>query len=90
MTAKRTTTGRGYGTEHQAERERWRPIVEAGDAECARCHEPINPTDPWDLGHNDDRTAWTGPEHTKCNRAAGGRNGAAVTNENKRMTVLDW
>lgn len=73
-----TTTARGYGTEHQAERERWRPTVEAGQATChaKRCLErsrTIQPGTPWDLGHNAERTAWTGPEHARCNRADGAR-----------------
>lgn len=75
-----TTGARGYGLSHKAERERWRPKVDAGLVECARCHQPIEPGRPWDLGHNDERTAWTGPEHRVCNRRAGGANGAMVSN----------
>ncbi|MEV1321969.1 hypothetical protein AB0J14_38475 [Micromonospora arborensis] len=78
--AKAKTTARGYGHQHQQLREQWRPKVEAGLVDCARCEQPIQPSDPWDLGHNDDRTAYTGPECRTCNRAAGGRHGAAVTN----------
>lgn len=85
-----TTTERGYGAQHQAERERWRPVVEAGQATCARCGEPIAPDQPWDLGHTDDRTGYSGPECVPCNRGAGGRNGAAVANARRAMTVRDW
>lgn len=70
-----STTRRGYGTEHQAERRRWTPLVNAGQIRCARCGQPIIPGTPWDLGHNDTRTTWTGPEHARCNRAAGARKG---------------
>lgn len=71
-----TTTERDYGADHQAERERWRPHVEAGTVDChaKRClHRTrlIRPGTPWDLGHTDDRTTWTGPEHATCNRTAG-------------------
>lgn len=71
-----TTTERDYGHEHQQERERWRPVVEAGEAHChaIRCLETsrwIHPDDPWHLGHNADRTAWTGPEHPGCNTSDG-------------------
>lgn len=86
----RSTTSRGYGTAHQRERERWAKEVKKGNAKCFRCDEPIDPDGPWDLGHNDDRTAWTGPEHVKCNRAAGGANGAAVTNQKKQTISRDW
>lgn len=63
---------RGYGPDHDRLRAQLDPIVQAGQAICMRCTQPI-PPGPWDLGHTDDRTTWTGPEHPKCNRAAGGR-----------------
>ncbi len=93
-TTPRSTTARGYGTAHQAERARWAPIVEAGGAQCTApiCLEPdrtIAPDDEWDLGHNDDRTGWRGPEHPRCNRAEGGRNGAAAANAKRKTTVRE-
>lgn len=83
-----STTQRGYGSAHQAERERWKPAVEAGHATCARCGKPIEAGAAWDLGHNDDRTAWTGPEHPACNRAAGARK--AAQGAQRAMTVREW
>jgi hypothetical protein len=74
------TAARGYDARHQAERARWQPAVDAGEAECHAtvCLWPsrrIPPGVDWDLGHTDDRTGWTGPEHARCNRAAGARRG---------------
>jgi hypothetical protein len=88
-----TTGARGYGLSHKAERERWRPKVDAGLVDCARCGDRIEPGRPWDLGHTDDRTGWTGPEHVTCNRRAGGVNGAAVTNAQRgagRHVSREW
>ena len=34
---------RGYGKVHQQTKERWRPVVEAGEATCARCLGVITP-----------------------------------------------
>jgi hypothetical protein len=88
---KASTTARGYGSLHQRERERWRPKVEAGLVDCARCKRPLL-GQPWDLGHTDDRTGYTGPECATCNRSAGGFNGALVTN-GKRVGLRhsrDW
>jgi hypothetical protein len=95
MATSGSTTDRGYGTEHQLERERWTPIVEAGQAECAAvvCLEPtraIAPGSDWHLDHDDDRTGYRGPAHARCNTSAGGRNGAAVTNAARTMTVREW
>jgi hypothetical protein len=42
-----TTTSRGYGSTHQKERNRWRPLVDRGDVRCWRCHQPILPGTPW-------------------------------------------
>lgn len=73
--ARGTSTERGYTAEHRAIRRAWEPKVAAGGVRCARCHQPIHPGTPWDLGHDDnDRTKYRGPEHAgQCNRSAGGR-----------------
>lgn len=88
-----SSTARGYDIRHQQERARWAPKVDAGLVDCARCGERLQAGRPWDLGHSDDRLTWTGPEHQTCNRRAGGRNGAAVTNAQRAepiRTSRDW
>jgi hypothetical protein len=99
MAVNGTTTQRGYGSQHQAERKRWSPIVAAGSVVCWRCHRLIIPGTSWDLGHNDQRTAWTGPEHRACNRRAGGIRGNRSPKRKKaatwrpqppRITDLTW
>lgn len=95
MPSKGTTTERGYGATHKHQRAKWDPIVKAGGVVCARqgpkcTGNPIDPDQSWDMGHNEDRTAWTGPECIPCNRGEGGRNGAAVTNAKWTTTTRDW
>jgi hypothetical protein len=69
-----STVERGYGAEHRALREQWRPMVEAGRVVCWRCGELIQPGDAWDLGHSDtDRSVYRGPEHRAHNRATRSR-----------------
>lgn len=90
-----STTARGYGATHQAERAKWVPVVAKGGVMCARqgpkcIGRPIQPGQPWDLGHTDDRTGYTGPECVPCNRGAGGANGAAVVHQKRAMTVREW
>jgi hypothetical protein len=71
-----STTARGYGAQHQALRKEWAPLVATGQVTCPRCGWPISPSQAWDLGHDDhDRTVYRGPEHQRCNRAAGARKG---------------
>lgn len=89
MPVTRSTNQRGYDGRHKAERKRWTPLVESGQAVCATCSTALSP-DAWDLGHNADRTAYIGPQCIPCNRGDGGRNGAAVVNARKQMTVRDW
>jgi hypothetical protein len=85
---------RGYTTAHDRERARWAPRVDAGLVDCWRCTQPIEPGRPWDLGHNDDRTAWNGPEHRHCNRSAAGIKGNQVTRAIKDKATVrtsrDW
>lgn len=74
-----TTTARGYGTTHQKLRAAWQARINAGEIiHCARCGTRITATTPWDLGHSEDRTTYTGPECQPCNRADGGRRGNAA------------
>lgn len=81
MPSKGTTGQRGYGAQHQARREYWKPIVAAGNVDCRRCGKPIHPSAAWDLGHDDeDRSLPTYPEHRHArdceqggNRATAGR-----------------
>lgn len=62
-----------YGPAHRNLRRAWKPRVAAGDVACARCGDPIDPDEPWDLGHDDDAPGeYNGPEHRDCNRSAGG------------------
>ncbi|QIG57738.1 HNH endonuclease [Arthrobacter phage Shoya] len=85
-----STTARGYGATHQRERAKWEPKVKAGGINCARCQEPIPADAQWDLGHNDDRTGYIGPEHVKCNRGAGARNATAVRLQKQQTISRDW
>lgn len=74
------TTERGYGSQHQALRARLLAAWKPGQP-CARCGQPMNyrwTTDragrkvsAIDLGHNDQRTGYTGLEHRGCNRRDG-------------------
>lgn len=78
-------SSRGYGSAHKALRVRYARLVDAGQAICARCHRPIFPGEPWDLGHVDgDRSRYAGPEHRSCNRHAGAKLGAMITNQSRR------
>jgi hypothetical protein len=72
--AKGKTVERGYGEDHRRRRRRWKIQVDQGLVLCWRCGKLIRPDEPWDLGHSDvDRSLWTGPEHTRCNRATNSR-----------------
>jgi hypothetical protein len=78
--AKKTRGSRGYGAAHRALRAGVARVVEAGKAVCARCGRPILIGEDWDLDHGPGRSSYLGPSHSRCNRIAGARNGAAVTN----------
>jgi hypothetical protein len=69
----RSTAGAGYGGDHEKER-----AVGAGcggragrlpRGRCLYGSRRIPPGAAWDLGHNVQRTAWTGPWHSRCNRS---------------------
>jgi hypothetical protein len=87
--AKLSPSRRGYGTHHRALREGLKPIVEAGLVRCARCGVLIEPGMAWELDHAAGKQGYLGPSHRRCNRSAGGKEGAAITN-GKRGTRLRW
>lgn len=65
--ARGTRQQRGYDAAHDALRARWAPKVATGRVHCARCKQRISPLEPWHLDHTDDRTAYLGPSHERCN-----------------------
>lgn len=88
---KRSTSARGYGTEHQAVRSRLAPSVAAGRAVCSVCLMPIAPGARWDLDHTPDRRGYRGPAHERCNRSDGARRGNAMRAAARRaVTKLRW
>lgn len=77
-----SATARGYGYHHQQVRKallaQWQP----GDP-CSRCSKPMwGPPNKIHLGHNPERTAWTGLEHAHCNLSE-----AATRGNRARMTA---
>lgn len=85
-----STSARGYGYDHQRVRASLAPFVAAGEAACARCGRLIVPGTPWDLGHTQDRQAYTGPEHRRCNRRDGGLRGNRVRQAMRQVSRLEW
>lgn len=70
-----TAAQRGYGKAHQTGRARWQALINQGIVPiCPRCKQPITRDQQWDLGHNDKRNGYNGPEHMSCNRKAGAIN----------------
>ncbi len=95
MPRRGTTTERGYGSDHQAERQRWVDIQREGgedeyghgalECRAVRCLMPtrwIMPGEAWDLGHDEQRQ-WRGPEHESCNRSEGGARGARMRGQGR-------
>jgi hypothetical protein len=62
-----------YGVAHRRRRRQFARQVEAGEAFCNRCGEPISPDEPWDLDHDDVNPRIELPAHVACNRAAASR-----------------
>lgn len=79
----------GYGGQHQAIRRALLPTA-VGQI-CCRCGRPITAGQAVDLDHTDDRAGYRGLAHSRCNRSAGGRLGAArkqeLRSERKRTMI---
>lgn len=72
--ARGSTARRGYGHAHRRKRATIAARIDRGELIlCVRCDQPITTSSALDLGHTDDRTAHSGPEHSHCNRSAGGK-----------------
>ena len=88
--SKLSAAARGYGWQHQQERERWRPVVEAGNAVCAericisQTGRRIRPGTPWDMAHDRTTGAYLGPAHQGCNRREGAVHGNRNRNRGRR------
>lgn len=75
---------RRRGRQDQRARAALAPLVAAGLAYCWRCRQPIRPGEAWDAGHvadlatGGDPAGRVLPEHSRCNRSAGGKLGAQL------------
>jgi len=67
-----------------------RPLVEAGIVRCARCQKIIAAGERWELDHAAGKQGYLGPSHFKCNRSAGGKVGAAITNAKNHGWSRQW
>jgi hypothetical protein len=76
---------RGYGKAHRAERARWKPIVDGGQAACCICGRWIEPGTKWHLDHTEDRSGYRGVAHAQCNLRDGARRGARRTNARRQI-----
>ena len=62
---------------------------------CVDCGSPVYPEDSWDVGHlfplsqGGDLTTY-GASHRSCNRSNGGKLGAKVTNQKKKLKKRDF
>jgi hypothetical protein len=83
--AEGSTTARGYGARHQAERKRWAPLVQAGLVVCVRCGLLIEPGSRWALDHDDDKVHYLGPAHFGCNAKAAAQLGNRRMREKKQL-----
>lgn len=78
------TAARGYGYSHQALRRALLP--QAYGQPCPKCGQPMLEGEDLDLGHTEDRTAYTGIEHASCNRRAGARKANRRRRGRRRIT----
>lgn len=89
------TTPKYATRQHREQRAHWKPIVEAGQADCS---EPIclmgdrwiQPGTPWDVSHDPTGTEYIGPSHATCNRTEGARRGAAQKQAVAHRPSLWW
>lgn len=96
-TPKRNPKERGYGWPHQQKRAQYAARLRSGEVfVCAKCGNAVRDGMLWDLGHTNDRSAYTGPEHRRCNRSDGAtrsnRKRAKTYNPNNIQGVQqrDW
>lgn len=90
---------RGYGPEHKAEKERWRPLVDSGQAYCAEliCLNNndglgrwIEPGTDWHLAHDDGQQGYRGPAHARCNISEASLRMHATRAAEKAPRTLWW
>jgi hypothetical protein len=82
-----------YRHQHQQERARLKPAVDAGDAYCVQpiCLKPtrwIPPGTRWDVAHDDTGTVTLGPAHEKCNRSDGAVRGNKLRSARRRGSTF--